>query len=268
MAKVLFDALAEALAEAQVERKLALVRELAADWQAGAFELEGGAALVTPTKRGYPDKPKLVPAQDVPLRKPSTREGLAALFHAIVHIEYSAVDLALDHAYRFRSMPAEYYGDWIAVAEEEVRHFDMLRAHLQSYGHDYGDFPAHDTLWQLNIRTGAYVLARMALVPRLAEARGLDATPPIQAKLKQTGDAAGVIVLDVVLNDEVGHVALGDKWFRYLCAERKLEVEPTYRSLIDEYQAPWPVAPLNEKARLAAGFSPDELQFLSTGGRR
>ncbi|HEX5394367.1 MAG TPA: ferritin-like domain-containing protein [Rhodocyclaceae bacterium] len=268
MAKVLFDALAEALATGQLERKLALVRALAADWRAGALSLEDGAPVPPVTERGYPAKPKLVAAQDVPQRKPSTREGLAALFHAIVHIEWSAIDLALDHAFRFRAMPAGYYGDWISVAEEEALHFDMLRAHLQSYGHDYGDFPAHDTLWQLNVRTSADVLARMALVPRLAEARGLDATPPIQAKLKQTGDAAGAAVLDVVLNDEVGHVALGDKWFRHLCAERKLEVEPTYRRLIGEYQAPWPVAPLNEKARLAAGFSADELQLLAAGGRR
>lgn len=268
MAKVLFDALAEALATGQVARKLALVRDLAKDWQAGAFSLEGGASVPEVTERGYPAKPVLVTPQEVPQRKPSTSEGLAALFHAIVHIEWSAIDLALDHAFRFRHLPAEYYGDWIAVAEEEARHFDMLRAHLQGYGHDYGDFPAHDGLWQLNVRTAHDALARMALVPRLAEARGLDATPPIQAKLKQIGDTAGVAVLDVVLNDEVGHVSLGNKWFRHLCAERGLEVESTYRRLIDEYKAPWPLPPMNEKARLAAGFSPEELQALAVGGRR
>lgn len=268
MAKVLFDALAEALAMGRVERKLALVRELAADWRSGGLSLEGGAPVPSVTERGYPAKPELVAPQAVPQRKPSTPEGVAALFHAIVHIEWAAIDLALDHAYRFRGLPADYYGDWIEVADEEASHFEMLRAHLQGYGHDYGDFPAHDGLWQLNLRTADDALARMAIVPRLAEARGLDATPPIQAKLRQIGDTAGAALLDIVLNDEVGHVALGDKWFRHLCAERGLEVESTYRRLIDEYKAPWPLAPLNEKARLAAGFSPEELQALTAGGRR
>ncbi|RTL57889.1 MAG: ferritin-like domain-containing protein, partial [Rhodocyclaceae bacterium] len=188
--------------------------------------------------------------------------GLAALFHAIVHIEWSAIDLALDHAYRFRGLPAEYYGDWIAVAAEEAEHFKLLREHLQGYGHDYGDFPAHDGLWQLNVRTGHDVLARMALVPRLAEARGLDATPPIQQKLKKIGDEAGAAVLDIILRDEIGHVALGDKWFRRLCAARELEPETTYRALMVEYDAPNPIRPINEKARRLAGFSEAELAAL------
>lgn len=263
MAKVLFEALAEALAMGRVERKLALVRDLAADWQAGELSLDGGDRSVpSVTERGYPNKPALVPPNDVPLRKPTSPEGLAALFHAIVHIEWTAIDLALDHAYRFRDLPREYYADWIAVAAEEAEHFKLLRDHLQGYGHDYGDFPAHDSLWQLNVRTGHDALARMALVPRFAEARGLDATPPIQQKLAKIGDEAGVVVLDVILKDEIGHVALGDKWFRYLCAQRGVDVEATYRELMVEYQAPRLIPPVNDAARLAAGFSEGELEVL------
>ena len=145
----LFDALADALAEGRVERKLAKVRDLAAAWQAGTLSLDATPASVpSVTERGYPSKPPLVPPNEVPQRKPTTPEGLAALFHAIVHIEWSAIDLALDHAYRFHSLPAEYYADWIAVAAEEAEHFTMLRDHLRGYGHDYGDFPAHDGLWR------------------------------------------------------------------------------------------------------------------------
>jgi len=267
MAEVLFDtvfdALADALAEGRVERKLAKVRDLAAAWQAGTLSLDGDSASVpSVTERGYPSKPPLVPPNEVPQRKPTTPEGLAALFHAIVHIEWSAIDLALDHAYRFRGLPAEYYADWIAVAAEEAEHFTMLRDHLRGYGHDYGDFPAHDGLWQLNVRTGHDVLVRMALVPRLAEARGLDASPPIQAKLKKVGDEAGVALLDIILRDEIGHVSLGDKWFRHLCAERGLPMEETYLRLMTEYQVPKPQPPINEAARLQAGFSPLELSAL------
>lgn len=268
MAEVLFDtlfgALADALAEGRVERKLAKVRDLATAWQAGELSLDPGAVSVPAvTERGYPNRPLLVPPNEVPQRKPTTPEGLAALFHAIVHIEWSAIDLALDHAYRFRGLPAEYYADWIAVAAEEARHFTLLRDHLRGYGHDYGDFPAHDGLWQLNLKTGHDVLARMALVPRFAEARGLDATPPIQQKLAKIGDEAGVALLDIILRDEIGHVFLGDKWFRYLCAERGLPVEATYVQLMNDYQVPRPLLPLNEEARRKAGFGDAELQALS-----
>lgn len=258
-----FEALADALAEGRVERKLAKVRDLAAAWQAGALSLnDGGPSVPAVTERGYPNRPLLVPPNDVPQRKPTTPEGLAALFHAIVHIEWSAIDLALDHAYRFRGLPRDYCADWIAVAAEEAHHFTILRDHLRGYGHDYGDFPAHDALWQLNVKTGHDVLARMALVPRLAEARGLDASPPIQAKLTKVGDQAGVALLDIILRDEIGHVSLGDKWFRHLCAERNLPVEATYRQLMADYQAPRPIPPMNEAARLKAGFSPEELAAL------
>ena len=160
-------------------------------------------------------------------------------------------------------MPRQYYADWIGVATEEAGHFTLLRQRLQSPGHDYGDFPAHGVLWEMAEKTTGDVLARMALIPRLLEARGLDATPPIRARLAQAGDEESARVLDLILADEIGHVGLGDAWFRRLCAERDLEPEATFRRLLDEYAAPWPQATFNEKARREAGFSAAELAALA-----
>jgi uncharacterized ferritin-like protein (DUF455 family) len=160
-------------------------------------------------------------------------------------------------------MPEQYYADWIGVAAEEAYHFTILRERLQALGHDYGDFPAHAGLWHMAEKTAGDVLARMALVPRLLEARGLDATPPIRNKLEQAGDRESARLLDIILHDEIGHVGLGDIWFRRLCAERNLEPESTYRRLLREFDAPWPQAPFNETARLAAGFTAGELAALA-----
>ncbi|HWU84292.1 MAG TPA: ferritin-like domain-containing protein, partial [Rhodocyclaceae bacterium] len=198
----------------------------------------------------------------LPQRGAHTPEGRAALVHAIAHIEFNAINLALDHVVRFPEFPRDYVDDWLTVAAEEAYHFGLVRDHLRTLGHDYGDFAAYDGLWQMTLKTAHDPLARMALVPRLLEARGLDATPPIQRKLQGVGDTAAVAILDIILRDEVGHVAVGDRWFRVLCAERGLEPEQTYRRLLDEYAAPWPQPPLNEEARRAAGFSEDELRTL------
>jgi len=184
------------------------------------------------------------------------------MVHAIAHIEFNAINLALDHIVRFQNFPREYIDDWISVAAEEAYHFCLVRDHLRTLGYDYGDFVAHDGLWQMTVKTAHDPLARMALVPRLLEARGLDATPPIQRKLRGIGDMQAVAILDIILRDEVRHVAIGDRWFRVLCAEHGLEPEATYRRLIEEYAAPWPQPPLNEVARRAAGFSDAEMKAL------
>jgi len=261
MTEALFPRLAEALAATEIGQKIASTVALAADWQSGKLNWRDTtpATLVC----GRPAKPELVPHKQVLQRNPGTPEGRARLLHAIVHIEFTAINLALDHAARFRGLPEAYYADWIGVAAEEAEHFLLLRQRLQSQGHDYGDFPAHASLWAMAEKTEGDVLARMALVPRLLEARGLDATPPIQRKLEAAGDHASARVLDIILRDEIGHVGLGDRWFRHLCAERKIEPESTYRELLTRFKAPWPQAPLNEPARLAAGFTADELADLT-----
>ena len=206
---------------------------------------------------GRPERPHLVPPKDVPTRSPFTPEGRAALLHAIAHIEFNAINLALDAVWRFPGMPEDFYRDWLRVAAEEALHFTLLREHLQSLGHDYGDFDAHDGLWLMTQRTAHDIVARMALVPRTLEARGLDATPPLQAKF-----ARAVEILDVILRDEVGHVAIGNHWYRWLCERDGLDPVLLYGELVARYQAPRLRPPFNREARRAAGFTDEELDFL------
>lgn len=260
MSPSLYARLGDALAATDIEQKIGLTSQIAADWSAGMLAWENQAPV--PLFCGRPDHPLLVAPKDVPFRKPSTPEGRARLLHAIVHIEFSAINLALDHAARFHSMPQAYYTDWIGVAVEEAYHFRILRERLQTLGYDYGDFPAHGGLWEMAEKTSDDVLARMALVPRLLEARGLDATPPIQKRLIEHGDTESAALLDIILRDEIGHVGLGDRWFRYLCATQNREPESTYRQFLIDYKAPRPQAPMNESARLAAGFTSSELAGL------
>ena len=263
MTETLIHRLHAALAIEDVDLKPVAALQLYEDWQAGKFSIPEVADAGIPLVHGVPPRTEVVAGSKVPRRSPATPEGRAALLHAVAHIEYAAIDLALDHAFRFRGLPQDYYADWLRVAADEARHFGLLRGYLQTLGHDYGDFPVHDSLWQMAVRTAGDVLSRMAIVPRLMEARGLDATPPIRAKLLQAGDREAVRILDIILNDEITHVAIGDRWFRYFCAEQDLDPETTYRELIVRHAAPWPVLPMNETARRAAGFSDAELQRLA-----
>ena len=212
---------------------------------------------------GRPAAPCLVPPKAVPARSAQTPSGRAALLHAIAHIEFNAINLALDVVWRFAGMPAEFYRDWLRVAAEEALHFDLLRTHLRTLGHDYGDFDAHDGLWTMAERTAADVLARIALVPRTLEARGLDATPPLQAKFINAGDLRAAGILGVILRDEIGHVAIGNHWYRWLCSQRGLDPETLYAELVVTHQAPRLRAPFNFEARRAAGFSQAELDALA-----
>jgi len=211
---------------------------------------------------GRPERPRLLSALQVPNRSPFTPEGRAALIHAIAHIEFNAINLALDAVWRFDGMPEAFYLDWLRVAAEEAQHFKLLNEHLQSLGHLYGDFDAHDGLWTMAERTAGDVLARMALVPRTLEARGLDATPPLQAKLARAGDHRAVAILDVILREEVGHVEIGNRWYRHCCRLRGLDPVAIYPGLVLQYQAPRLRPPFNLSARSAAGFSADELAYL------
>ncbi|HEX7439194.1 MAG TPA: ferritin-like domain-containing protein [Caldimonas sp.] len=211
---------------------------------------------------GRPGRPELIAHTRVKQRSVRTREGRAALIHAIAHIELNAIDLALDAAWRFAGMPRDFYLDWIAVAREEALHFTLLRDHLRTLGFAYGDFPAHNALWEMAEKTRGDVLARIALVPRTLEARGLDASPAVKAKLLSAGDAAGAAIIDVILRDEIGHVAIGNRWFRWLCNRRGLDPLTTYADLALQYGAPRLRGPFNLEARHAAGFSDEELARL------
>jgi uncharacterized ferritin-like protein (DUF455 family) len=207
-------------------------------------------------------RPRLVPATEVPRRSPFTLEGRAALLHAVAHIEKNAIDLALDAVWRFAGLPDDYYRDWLRVAAEEAHHFTLLREHLLTLGHDYGDFDAHDGLWTMVEKTRDDVVARMALVPRTLEARGLDATPPMQDKLKRAGDARAVEILGVILRDEVGHVAIGNRWYRWLCERDGLDPLAHTARVASEHGAPRLRPPFNIDARRAAGFSAAEIAAL------
>ena len=254
----------QALLEVNLDKKVALAQLIRA--QAAIISIATDTQLETSAYLpGCPAKPELRAHLDVPKRSPFTPDGLAALLHAVAHIEFNAINLALDAIWRFANMPRQYYLDWSKVAADEALHFSLLRTHLQSMGFDYGDFAAHTGLWDMTEKTSGDVLARMALVPRTLEARGLDATPPMQAKLRKVGTPQAlraVEILDVILRDEITHVAIGNHWYRYLCKQRGLEPVEHYAVLAQQYGAPRVKGPLNLEARREAGFDEAELALL------
>lgn len=213
---------------------------------------------------GRPIKPNLVPPREVPRRSLVTEQGRAALIHAITHIEFNAINLALDAVYRFQDQPVEYYNDWLHVAFEEAQHFSMLRNRLQQLGYDYGDFDAHNGLWEMAVKTADDVVARMALVPRVLEARGLDVTPGMIERLQNHGDCITADILKIIFEQEIGHVAIGTRWFNYVCQQQSLEPEQTFRDLLKQYLSVELRGPFQIEARRQAGFSDNELQFLQS----
>ncbi len=232
--------------------------------------LPDGAALhiaEPPDLPGRPARPVLVPPSQLRQRAVGTREGHAALLHALAHIEHNAINLALDACWRFEGMPSAYYSDWMRVAQEEALHFMLLHAHLAGLGCAYGDLPAHDGLWEMVHATRSDVLARMALVPRTLEARGLDASPAVRKRLASIGDHAGAAIVDRILADEIGHVAIGNHWYRHLCVDRGLDPVAAWEPLATTYGAPRLHGPFNRPARLAAGFDDDELDVLERMAR-
>jgi len=251
------DALAALLA-CDVATKIRLTRALDLARPAGA-----ALALAEPAGvPGRPALPRLVPHIELKQRSVQTLEGRAQLLHSIAHIEMNAVNLALDVAWRFAGMPDEFYLDWLRIAQEEALHFTLLRDHLASLGFDYGAFDAHNALWEMAERTSGDLLARIALVPRTLEARGLDASPAVKRKLTGVGDTKAGEILDIILRDEIGHVAAGNRWYRWLCSQRGLEPVATYAELAHRFGAPRLRAPFNIEARRLAGFDDEELRAL------
>ncbi len=237
---------------------------LARAWSSDEIRLDAHATLAAQLPiPGHPPKPELVSPLSVKRRAMNTPEGRAILIHALAHIEFNAINLALDAIWRFADMPREYYADWLQVADEEALHFSLLSAHLQEQGYAYGDFPAHNSLWEMAAKTQHDILARIALVPRTMEARGLDATPQVRAKFAQAKDVAAAAILDIILRDEIGHVATGNRWYNRLCEQRGLDPISTYARLAAEYQAPVMRGPFNLAARREAGFSEFELNVLA-----
>lgn len=249
--------------EPDPQRKCAATAQLWVDWQAGRLRPEADAPpVVRVAVAGRPARPALVPPREVPRRGLGSAAGRVALIHAVAHIEFNAVNLALDAVYRFREMPEAFAGDWLRIAAEEARHFGLVSDRLDELGRAYGDFPAHNGLWEMACKTDHDVLLRMALVPRVLEARGLDVTPGMIERLSAAGDRETVAVLEVILREEIGHVAVGSHWYAYLCRARGLEPEATFRELVKTHAPGYVQGPLHAAGRLAAGFSETELAGL------
>lgn len=251
------EALLDALCETDPVRKCLRVAALSLEQVlAAAAERPGDAARIP----GRPARPCLIHPREVPHRGLGSIAGRAALIHAVAHIEFNAINLALDAAWRFRDLPKAYYADWLSVAQDEARHFSLLAQRLTQIGYGYGDFAAHNGLWEAAEQTAHDPMIRMALVPRVLEARGLDVTPGMIRRLDEAGDRATSAILHVILADEVRHVAIGTRWFRHLCAERALEPTQTFRALLAERRQQLR-GPLNWPARIAAGFVHEELEI-------
>ncbi len=250
---------------------LALQHRAPADKCAAADALPCAAAAVVP-ETVFPaplhlpcrlERPELVSVLKVPKRSVHTVEGRAALLHSIAHIELNAIDLALDIMWRFSHLPTAFYQDWARVAQEEAKHFRLLNDHLQILGYTYGDFPAHNGLWDAAEKSKNDILTRLALVPCTLEARGLDASPAVRDKLLSAGDKKGAEILNLILEEEIGHVAIGNRWFHHVCAERGLNPTAHYRALLTEHMPDYRLrAPINVEARKAAGQGNGELLLV------
>lgn len=253
------------IAAVQPGDKVRLTHEAARAFRAGALQLPDAPPPPLPIGvPGRPERPRLVLPREVPQRGLGSVEGRAAFLHAIAHIEFNAINLAWDAVYRFRGMPDDYYRDWVGVADDEARHFAMLSARLSELGYAYGDFDAHNGLWEMAEKTADSGLRRMALVPRVLEARGLDVTPGMIARLRSNGDEPSAKILEVILSEEVAHVAAGSRWFHWHCDRAGVSPGREFIRLVRETVRGGMRGPFNRPARLAAGFEEDEIRSLET----
>jgi uncharacterized ferritin-like protein (DUF455 family) len=243
--------------------KLRLSRETWAAVAAGELRADPASPPAEPIGApGRPDKPILVDARSLPRRGLGSAQGRAALVHAIAHIEFNAIDLAWDAVYRYRGMPDAYYWDWASCANDEARHYALLAGRLAELGYAYGDFDAHNGLWEMAVKTAGNDTARMALVPRVLEARGLDVTPGMIERLRQAGDDRTVAILELILREEVAHVAAGTRWYHHCCVRDRIDPVASFFDLIRTYMGVELRGPFNLPARREAGFSDAELERL------
>lgn len=263
------DGAIDALGEADADRKAALTLELARNWAGGALSLKTRSGLAPPDRPGRPALPQLVPPNQVKKRSLGSARGRSALVHAICHIELNAIDLALDIIARFCAvrLPRSFFDSWMGVAADEARHFSLLRARLQELGHDYGDFPAHDGLWEAAQATQGDLTARLALVPLVLEARGLDVTPGMITALEAAGDSTTAAIFAILYEDEKGHVAVGAKWFRFMCRRQGVDPSAAFARLVRKHFRGAVKPPFNDRARAAAGVTPGFYRSLSASDR-
>ncbi len=264
MMSSLYSRLYLVIMENDPSQKCLLTDELFDDWKNQRITRVNDCPVEDIDIPGRPLKPELVNPRKVPRRSLASEQGKLILLHSFAHIEFNAINLALDAAYRFRDMPDDFVTDWLQVAFEEVKHFRLLNEYLVELDSFYGDFDAHNGLWSMVCKTRHDVLHRMALVPRVMEARGLDVTPGLMDKFAHAGDQRAVDILQVIYQEEIGHVAIGNRWYLYCCEQAELNAQKTFQQLIDEYFGGQLRGPFNRPARLAAGFEEDELNELES----
>ena len=265
MTRGFFETARHCLAVSHPDRKCETVLAFAGAVQAGDFHWDRDVPVEAIAAPGRPDRPELVDPARVPRRRLGSEEGRAALVHAIAHIEFNAINLALDAAYRFRGMPEQFYLDWLSVAADEARHYGLLDVRLAAMGRAYGDFPAHNGLWEMAEKTADSCLVRMALVPRVLEARGLDVTPGMIERLAAVGDHDTVAALKVILDEEVRHVEIGTRWFRHCCDLEGVEPMDTFLGLLREHYSGLPRGPFYLEELYQAGFTAEEMKALTAG---
>lgn len=255
-----------AILSADLDEKTALAQTAAMRWHERRLSLRSPLDPPLPDRPGRPAKPELVPPKAVGKRSLHTLPGRIALLHALAHIELNAVDLALDIVARFATepVPQSFFDGWMKVAYEEAKHFRLVRDRMRALGAEYGDMPAHDGLWQAAHSTKNDLTARLAVVPLILEARGLDVTPSLQDKMRETGDLESADVLKVIYEDEKGHVAVGAKWFRFLCAREKRDPARAFQDLVRANFRGQLKAPFNDVARAEAGLTPSFYRSLSS----
>lgn len=258
------------LGESDPRAKCEMTQAVAGRWRQGGFRDRPSAddSDIDAHVAGRPARPALVALRELSQRGLGTVDGRAAFVHAIAHIEFNAINLAWDAVARFPAMPDEFRSDWIAVASDEARHFGMLEDRLTALGHAYGDFDAHDGLWDMARRTAHSCLERMALVPRVLEARGLDVTPAMVKRLLAVGDVATAEILELILREEVAHVATGSRWFHWCCESAGVDPMTTFARLLRDHAGNALRGPFNRDARLAAGFSAAELDLIAGATER
>jgi uncharacterized ferritin-like protein (DUF455 family) len=259
----LFEMAEHCLYQTDINYKIQVTHQAKARFDAQTLDFNDYHRPIRPSHAVcFPERPQLLPPRDMPKRGFASIQGQAALFHALAHIEFVAIYLAWDIVYRFRGLPQAFYADWLRIADEEATHFALIRSHLNQLGYDYGDLPAHQGLWNHAQETDHAVLARLAIVPRCLEARGLDVTPTMIARFEKMHHTQAAALLTRIYQDEIGHVARGSYWFNYLARLDGGSPKQRYRELLLRYYPGKPKGPFNREARIMAGFTHDELDWL------
>jgi len=243
-----------ALLTADPHGKVMAARKVARDWRLGRLGFSFETAM--PGQPAWPSLPELLPPNRMPKRgRGQSDRSRIALWHALAHIEFAAIDLALDMAGRFGGgMDRAFTTDFLATAADEAMHFALLARRLRSFGSFYGALPAHAGLWEAAHETRGDVMARLAVVPMVLEARGLDMTPPMLEKVRAAGDVAGAKLLRRILDDEIRHVGIGAKHFVAGCEARGQPPEDTWKNLVKRHFTGAIKPPFNDSARQAAGL--------------